>query len=203
MSAESIEDHVYCQPLHRELLLEILAYCAQRRRLEDIEKQVMASPFYPQAVRSPFSLIAELEQQGALERFEVDTEGCEVTDERKAGLTEDEVDDLVADYEFAVTPDGARVAQECASSARIERVCSSDGVRRASAALLGFLQQQPKTAAQLDAFCRKDPDACSLAGEGLLASQLLDALEKAGAVVWSGGWTLTDAGKRWLEGKEA
>ena len=202
MSAESTEDHVYCQPLHRELLLEILAYCTQRRRLEDVEGRVMASPFYPQATRSPFSLIAELEQQGALERFEVDAEGCEVTAARKAGLSEDEIDDLVADYEFAVTPDGACVAKECAASARIERVCDTEDVRCAAVALLGFLRQ-PRSAAQLDAFCRKDPYLNSLAKEGLLASQLHDELEKAGAVVWSGGWTLTDAGKQWLEGKEA
>ena len=202
MSVESIEDHVYCQPLHRELLLEILAFCAQRRRLEDIEGKVMASPFYPQATRSPFSLIAELEQQGALERFDLDAEGYEVTDARKAGLSEDEIDDLVADYGFAVTPDGARVAEECATSERIERVCDAEDSRRAAMALLGFLRQ-PRDAAKLDAFCRKDPRLNALAEKGLLASQLFDALEKAGAMVWSDGWTLTDAGKQWLEGKEA
>ena len=202
MSVESIADHVYCQPLHRELLLEIMAYCAQRRRLGDIEKRVMDSPFFPQAVRSPFSLIAELEQHGALERFELDAEGREVTDERKAGLSENEIDDLVVDYGFEATPDGARAAEEYAPAARIDRVCGTEDVRRAVSSMLGFLSQ-PRTAAQLDAFCRKNLDAEGLANEDLLASQLLDALEKAGAVVWSGGWTLTDAGKRWLEGKEA
>lgn len=66
-------------------------FCKQRRTLEETETQIASYPEYPQAAQSPYHLIMTMVNEGGLRWIELDAQGQELTDERKAGLSEVEI----------------------------------------------------------------------------------------------------------------
>ena len=82
-------------PLNREALIEILRYCEQERDQADVEAHMQAPSAAYSALLSPYRLICQLVDAGGIVCTEVDADGEPVTDDRKAGLSEDELDDLV------------------------------------------------------------------------------------------------------------
>ena len=83
---------------HREIYLQIIDSGEARRLWE------MSKPWWPTARgshlrrRRPFRLIANVVDNGGIHWYEVDAQGDEITEERRANLTDDEADDLVEGF---------------------------------------------------------------------------------------------------------
>lgn len=65
----------------------------------------------PGATRDQFALVSELVDHGGLALFELDAAGNVVTEADTEGLTENEIDDLVASFAYETTEVGRAVAE--------------------------------------------------------------------------------------------
>jgi hypothetical protein len=96
-SEERLSKLINNQPLRRELYLQILDYCSFQRLLGSIEQAIQGYPQYSDDI-CPFFLIEDLYLHGGLAKVELDSLYVPLTAERTAGLTPDEVDDIISDY---------------------------------------------------------------------------------------------------------
>lgn len=191
-------------PNFREIYFAILDFCREQRGFGAVEDMVGMLPEFAYCAQNQYRLIVNLEDADALERLELDEYGAVVTGGMKEGLTEDEVDDLVADYAFVVTGAGRAACEKMRPSRRMEE-------------LMGMFPKRVKTYCQVLEFC-KEPRAfreidALLKGSGALkagsvntatgvplqSSAFIDQLERSGALVWNGSWNVTEWGRRYLE----
>lgn len=112
-------------PLNREALIEILRYCEQERDQADVEAHMQAPSAAYSALLSPYRLICQLVDAGGIVCTEVDADGEPVTDDRKAGLSEDELDDLVQGWRYETTDAGNEVAGYFDPARRVERLAAA------------------------------------------------------------------------------
>ena len=141
-----VTEAVTRNPLQRELFYKVLSFCQESKPLREIEQMVMALPGFERTSANAYHFIAVMENAGGLERFELDDEGDVVDDARKAGLTEDEIDDLVAEYAFMTTPAGQAVVEQHTPRARIIELLGLVPERRDTyIELMEFLAEEPRT----------------------------------------------------------
>lgn len=191
------------EPLIREIDYKVLTYCFERRGLSDIEEHIAGFPEFKSATRDQYSLVTELVRHHGLAFYELDEAGNVVADEDKEGLTENEVDDLVAGFAYRTTDVGREVAARLDPRRRLAELLDAVPSRRdAYLALLEFVRER-RSFAELDAFMR----ACGVAelsraaGDGgVQPSVFVDKLERAGAVFYDGGWQATEAALEVLDG---
>lgn len=197
---ERLERAVGRHPLHREINVEILRFCQGQRVLHEVEEHVAAMPQFAQATLDPYHLVANMERAGGLERFALDADGAIVTDARLEGLTEDQADDLIADYAFQTTEEGEQVVADASPQARIDDLLGADpGMVDTYADLLSFFEEGGRS---YDSVCELMRDSSALLrvmGDGsvqrMQPSVFVDRLERAGAIVWDEGWGLTEGGR--------
>lgn len=191
-------------PLQRELFYQVLAFCQESKPLAQVEQMVQALPGFAAASSNAYHFVAVLEHAGGLERFELDEDGEVVDEDRKRGLSEDEVDDLVAEYAFMTTPAGQAVVEQHAPRARIIELLGLVPERRDTyVELLEFLSEEPRTYAEVsqllvgrDVLRRLDSRGNP---ERMQPSVFLDKLHDAAAIEWSGGWQLSEEGRAYLD----
>lgn len=189
---------------HKELLRKMLVHCQQQRALAEVEQTVQGYPEFRAAGQNPYRLIVYLVEGGGLEKLELDEEGNRVTDDCKAGLTEDEVDDLVVSYALKTTDVGRVVADRLAPKKRIKNLLSLLPERfDAYIDLLKFCQE-PRSMTAIDKLLSsRDLSAMKSLNPGtsvaIKPSVFVDKMERAGGIVWKDGWTLTEEGKAFLE----
>lgn len=191
-------------PLQRELFYKVLAFCQESRPLAQVEQMVQDLPGFAAASSNAYHFIAVLEHAGGLERFELDEDGEMVDEERKRGLSEDEVDDLVAEYAFMTTPAGQAVVEQHAPRARIIELLGLVPERRDTyVELLEFLSEEPRTYTEVsqllvgrDVLWRLDSKGNP---ERMQPSVFLDKLHDAAAIEWNGGWQLSEEGRTYLD----
>ncbi len=191
-------------PLQRELFYKVLAFCQESKPLAQVEQMVQALPGFAAASSNAYHFVAVLEHAGGLERFELDEDGEVVDEDRKRGLSEDEVDDLVAEYAFMTTPAGQAVVEQHAPRARIIELLGLVPERRDTyVELLEFLSEEPRTYAEVsqllvgrDVLWRLDSRDNP---ERMQPSVFLDKLHDAAAIEWSGGWQLSEEGRAYLD----
>lgn len=163
-------------PLNREILYKTLAFCAEERPLREAEDFIAALPQFERATQNQFYMLMSLVRSYGLDMIERDEDGNRVLPEQKEGLSEDEVDDLVAEISFKSTDVGDWFVDYNKPSARpygqIEEL------------LLG----RPALQTVIDGRV-----------ETMQPSVFVDKLERAGALVWKEGWTLTEEGREFLE----
>lgn len=190
------------QPLQREILYKVLVYCQESRGLQEIEHEVTTYAAFKHAANNPYHFIEVLENAGGLERFELDDEGEVVTPERKEGLTDDEIDDLVASYAFMTTPVGMAVVEQHTPRARIIELLNLVPERKdAYIELLEFCSEEPRTYNEVSQlFKGRDVLVRLVDGEPqtMQPSVFIDKLEAAGGIEWRDGWVLTEEGKSYL-----
>ncbi len=197
----ALEDAVCRQSLHREIEYKILQFCEERRDLHVIEEEVAGYPEFAHAVQSQYHLICALEDAGGMRRIELDENGAEVSSERKAGLTEDEVDDLVASYSFETTEVGRAFVAQHAPRARLIELLDLVPARRETYVEVLEFCREPRGYHDIETLLagrdilRFGPDGTE---ETIQPSVFLDKLERAGAIVWDGGWRLTEGGEDYL-----
>jgi hypothetical protein len=190
------------QPLHREIHYRTLGFCRERRALAEVEEEIATCPEFKFATQNPYRLISFLADAGGLDRLELDDDGQILTAERKAGLSEDEIDDLVSWYAYVTTAAGVAAFDELDPRKRISE-------------LLGSMSEHTDTLAQVLEFCEASRTYKEI--EDLLESSGLDwsgtesdetavhpsffvsTLERVGALAWNDGWLATDEGRAMLE----
>lgn len=188
----------------REIHLKTLNFCMNRRGLTETEDHIQTYPEYEYAAQNPYRLICYLIDGGGLRLIELDEDGQDVTADRKLGLTEDEVDDLVCSFALETTPVGEQVAEDLAPKNRIRDLLNFMPVRFDTYVELMNFCNEPRTMTQInELFSGRDLHFLgTMHSDKTIAIQpsaLVDKLERAGALVWKGQWKLTPEGQTFLK----
>ncbi|MDR1088594.1 MAG: hypothetical protein LBL23_04925 [Coriobacteriales bacterium] len=196
-------DLLRANTLNRPILYKILKACAvERMPLFELELFIGEQPEAQSATQPPYFLIQWLVDAGSLDVYELDDEGVDVTDERKEGLSEDEIDDLIFETAYRTNEVGLAVLGEFDPTARLKTLFETVPERLSTyAELLSFLEE-PRAYVEVDALLRGRDILMLGRDEGdrpLQPSVFLDKLAAAGGIVWSEGWIITDEGKELLE----
>ena len=199
-----VTEAVTRNPLQRELFYKVLSFCQESKPLREIEQMVMALPGFERTSANAYHFIAVMENAGGLERFELDDEGDVVDDTRKAGLTEDEIDDLVAEYAFMTTPAGQAVVEQHTPRARIIELLGLVPERRDTyIELMEFLAEEPRTYNEVTQLLDGRDVLWHLDSKGnperMQPSVFLDKLHDAAAIEWRQGWQLSEEGRTYLD----
>lgn len=199
-----VTEAVTRNPLQRELFYKVLSFCQESKPLREIEQMVMALPGFERTSANAYHFIAVMENAGGLERFELDDEGDVVDDARKAGLTEDEIDDLVAEYAFMTTPAGQAVVEQHTPRARIIELLGLVPERRDTyIELMEFLAEEPRTYNEVMQLLDGRDVLWHLDSKGnpelMQPSVFLDKLHDAAAIEWHQGWQLSEEGHAYLD----
>ena len=199
-----VTEAVTRNPLQRELFYKVLSFCQESKPLREIEQMVMALPGFERTSANAYHFIAVMENAGGLERFELDDEGDVVDDARKAGLTEDEIDDLVAEYAFMTTPAGQAVVEQHTPRARIIELLGLVPERRDTyIELMEFLAEEPRTYNEVTQLLDGGDVLWHLDSKGnpelMQPSVFLDKLHDAAAIEWHQGWQLSEEGHAYLD----
>ena len=199
-----VTEAVTRNPLQRELFYKLLTFCQESKPLREIEQMVMALPGFERTSANAYHFIAVMENAGGLERFELDDEGDVVDDARKAGLTEDEIDDLVAEYAFMTTPAGQAVVEQHTPRARIIELLGLVPERRDTyIELMEFLAEEPRTYNEVTQLLDGRDVLWHLDSKGnpelMQPSVFLDKLHDAAAIEWQQGWQLSEEGRAYLD----
>lgn len=199
-----VTEAVTRNPLQRELFYKVLSFCQESKPLREIEQMVMALPGFERTSASAYHFIAVMENAGGLERFELDDEGDVVDDARKVGLTEDEIDDLVAEYAFMTTPAGQAVVEQHTPRARIIELLGLVPERRDTyIELMEFLAEEPRTYNEVTQLLDGRDVLWHLDSKGnpelMQPSVFLDKLHDAAAIEWHQGWQLSEEGHAYLD----
>lgn len=204
---ESLESTVNRHPLNREIMIKVLQYCFEERALHDVEEEIQTYPEFVQCTQNPYRLVRFLVEAGGLDEVERAEDGSVVRPEDKEGLTEDEVDDLVCEVGYVTTEAGRVLVEANLPEARLHAllglVPEREGTYRE---VLEFIAQTPRSYAEVKEFLAGRP-VLEVVIDGvrqtMQPSVFVDKLERAGALVWDGGWRLSDGGLRFLEESRA
>ena len=120
---EPLTRHVLSQTEHREIRIAVLGFCRERRPLAEVELFVQDLPEFGYETQSPYLLIRALERAGGVVCVELNDQGEPVTPERKEGLDEDEIDDLVFELDFETTDAGVAVYERLTPGVRGLSIC--------------------------------------------------------------------------------
>jgi hypothetical protein len=190
------------QPLHREILYKTLGFCRERRALTAVEDEIATYPEFKYAGQNQYRLISILAEAGGLDRLELDDEGEIVTEEMKAGLSEDEIDDLVASYAFETTDAGEAVFEELNPRRRILDLLETEPERVETFGQVLEFCQSSRTYEEIEELLKDSGLQWSGVESDETAvhpSYFVSTLERVGALVWSDGWLLSDEGRAILQ----
>jgi hypothetical protein len=197
-----LRNYVFSNPLHREINYRVLKYCRERRLLGDLEQHIGDYPEFKSARQSQYFLIMWLRQHGGLAELELDEGGDVVSPEQKEGLTEDEVDDLVATLAYETTDVGLVIVEEMDPKHRLVELLKIEPRHYDTyIEVLEFLQE-PRGFAKVDSLLR-GREVLKVGRDALdqpmQPSVFVDRLERAGGIFWDEGWMITTEGKELLE----
>jgi hypothetical protein len=189
------------QPLHREILFKTLRFCERSRALQEVESEIASYPEFADCAQDQYHLIGRLVEAGGLEQRELDADGEIVTEESKAGLTEDEIDDLVVSFALVTTAAGVAAAERLEPRRRIGELFA--GEPELAPAYVQVLEscREPRTYAEIEESLGTSgvaEGALGSDGEEIHPSYYVSALERVGALVWKDAWTASDAGRALL-----
>lgn len=201
-----LDKFINFEPLIREIDYKILVYCSVRRGLSDIEQHIATFPEFKGATRDQYHLITELVHHYGLQFFELDAAGVPVTPERKEGLTENEIDDLVVGFAYELTDVGKRIVETMDPQVRLSELFDAEPQRQTLYEdILAFLAQK-HSFAEVDTYIAQlaPADLAHCAGDGgVQSSVFVDKLERAGGLFYDGGWQTSEAGASFLATRRA
>ena len=201
----AIEDTVCRHPLNREVLYRMLAYCAEERALDDLEREAASWPEFETATQNQYRLAEHLVRAGGLDRIERDERGAIVMEQDKEGLDEDAVDDLVRSVAFRTTEAGVRFVEQHRLGRASWSCCSSR--RNALTCISSCWSSSELVRAPTTTSWNCCAGACwnVIGGERrrMQPSVFVDKLERSGALVWKEGWCLTEEGDAFLRDLKA
>ena len=198
----ALDKVVQRNPLNREIHFKTLAFCCTRRLLPEVEDFIAACPEFASAEQSPYFLLQFLLKGHGIDSFEVDADGQVVTPEQKEGLSEDEIDDLVAQTAYETNAVGRQYIELKSPQNRLlELLGLTPEYYDTYIEVLGFLTEK-RSLASVDSMLRgrqvlmanRDPD-----DRPVQPSVFIDKLERAGGIFWEKGWQTTPAGRELLQ----
>lgn len=193
-----LEDAVMRHPLNREILYSILGYCETERPLVDIEDYIMTLPQFKNATQNQYRMIKVLEKAYGLTCIECDEFGQTIDPAIKEGMTEDEIDDLVAAQLYQTTDVGTHFVEQHKPQARIIELLDLVPERADTYHdILAFINETPRSYNEITQFLDGCPTLETVIDGKRVTMQpsvFLDKLERSGALVWDGKWTLTKEG---------
>jgi len=188
-------------PLHREINYKTLKFCAERRILPEVEDFIAGCPEFKKASQSPYFLLLFLLKGGGIDTFELDEAGAVIEPAQKEGLTEDEIDDLIAQFAYQTNEVGlAFVEQMNPKNRLLEMLDIEPAYYETYTEVLEFLTEK-RSMAEIDTLLRgrealmanRKPD-----DRPIQPSVFVDKLEKAGGIFWESGWIITPEGRELL-----
>ena len=198
---EHLKATIVRHPLHREIHYKTLRFCLERHTLPEVEEFIASCPEFPSAVQSPYYLLQFLIKGGGTIVYELDENGEIVLPEQKEGLTEDEIDDLVAQIAFETNEFGRELAERMSPKNRLLELLSiTSDYYDTFIEVLDFLNEK-RSFGDVDDLLRgrdvlmagRDPH-----DRPIQPSVFVDKLEKAGGIVWKDGWIITEEAKELL-----
>ena len=197
-------DIISNRPSHRELLIRILSTCVEQKEFSRVEAEIQTFPEYEYAGQNPYRLISYLLDGEGLDLLEIGFDGLPLTDEIKTGLTEDEIDDLIDVYHLKTTALGNDILADLAPERRMRDLFSIFTDRTSFYTQIMELCREPRKFTDIEALFN-GVDLSSIrtlhpeSGLAIKPSVFVDNLEKAGAIAWNNGWTLTKEGSAYLK----
>jgi hypothetical protein len=189
-------------PLQREIKYKTLKFCCSRHILPEVEDFITSCPEFASAEQSPFFLLRFLLEGGGLDVLELDEEGNVVTDERKEGLTEDEIDDLVVQFAYETNEVGRELVELMSPKQRLlELLETTPEYYDTFVEVLDFLTAK-RSFADVDTLLRgRDVLMAGRVPNDRPAqpSVFVDKLEKTGGIYWEQGWITTEEGREVVE----
>ena len=200
---DALNATVMRHPLNREILYKALAFCEEERPLREAEDFIASIPQFEMATQNQYYMLTSLVRAHGLEMIERDEDGNVVAPEQKEGLTEDEIDDLVAAFSFKTTEVGAYFVEYNRPQARLVDLLSLDPGRADTyRELLEYVAAEARPYRDIEALLSGRPVLETVIDghrETMQPSVFVDKLERAGALVWKDGWTLTEEGREFLQ----
>lgn len=189
-------------PLNSEIMHKTLKYCTEERLLADVEREIASFPEFSRATQNQYHMVSTLVKAGGLDFIERDEAGNLVTPERKAGLTEDEIDELVATWSYRTTELGNAAVADRTPFARFAELVDYTAERKSAYIdVLKFVAEAPRSIKEVEALLEGRPEMQAMVYgrmETLKASVFVDKLGRAGVLVWDGKWRLTQEGEEIL-----
>ncbi|MDR1358532.1 MAG: hypothetical protein LBJ48_04160, partial [Coriobacteriales bacterium] len=127
-----------------------------------------------------------------------DSASVELSAQRKQGLSEDEVDDLIHDFAYRTTSIGRAAIESMDPRRRFEGFAAEfPELVEASLEVLAFLGKRRSMAA-IDSLFRHATllQENGRDGRPLQPSVLVDKLEQSGCIYWNNGWIISKGGER-------
>jgi len=199
---EHLRKRVVSNPLQREINYKTLRFCCDRHTLPEVEDFIGAQPEFEGASQSQFFLLRFLLLGGGIDVFEVDENGEEVTAERKEGLTEDEIDDLVVTNAYETNEYGREVVELMSPQRRILDLLSiTPEFYDTFVEVMQFVCEKREFSEVNRLLRGRDVLTIGRApGEPLIQpSVFIDKLEQAGGIYWEKGWIITEEGREVME----
>jgi hypothetical protein len=189
--------------LNRPTLYRILsATVAEPMRLFDLEDLIQATPEFKNATQPPYFLIEWLVKTEALSFTEVDAQGLPVTDERREGKTEDEIDDMIEDMIIETTDVGRETLATFDPQQRLVDLLQDVPERSDTyLELLDFLTEK-HSYGEVDQLLRGRSVLTSGRAQDdrpMQPSVFVDKLAAAGGIIFDKGWVITPEGRALLE----
>jgi hypothetical protein len=190
-------------PLNRPLLYRTLkAAATQTWTLHELESYIQSCPEFTSATQPPYFIIKWLADADALGILEMDAQGSVIEPARLEGLSEDEMDDLIDDYSFAINDVGRDVLVAMEPKHRLMELMHIIPERYDTyKEVLEFLSEK-RPYSDVDKLLRGREILMSGREPGdhpMQPSVFIDKLSAAGGIVWDDGWQISKEGKELLE----
>ncbi len=187
----------------REILYKTLAACRIPKKFDELERFISEQDEFVHShiLQTPFTLIEMLVSCCGLHKSALDIDGNVIDEQMMASLSEDELSDITDGYLLEITDAGEKAVELLDPAHRIAAQLAQKPYRRETYfAVLDFCTT-PRTFPEIQEFFKETPNLVQdevVAHQKLSPDFYVDKLECAGALVWKGRWTLTEAGKQML-----
>ena len=202
--AARVKKALYRRGSFTEIMYKTLDFCRARRSYASVEDEIASYPEFKYADQSQASIIEILVHEGGLAKTEFDANGEEVTSQRKSGLSDDELDELVWSYALETTDAGKVAIGRLSPKDRMAVLFAKEPNRTPAYEEILRACETPKSFKELEALM-SDSQAIKaatsrnrLSSLPVFPSALIAELEAAGGLLWNDAWVLTSAGKQYV-----
>lgn len=196
-ASERIADLLHSMQPRRRVLLGIIAFCDQPKAVSEVNAHIDQLQSHDKSVYSPADLCELLEKAGAIERIDPSGEDAHEFKQKPKIVTVDGVEYLQPATEREVfwksTDEGKDVVAQDDPADRTQKLLQEDAkYARIYEQILNACKENPQSVNDLGSMVNGDP---LLKQPRLYVQHFIDRLEKDGALLWDGAWTITQVGE--------
>ena len=199
-----VEKAMFRRGSFTEIMRKILQYCKTQRTYSEAEAEIASYPEFHYVDQSQACIIDILVFAGGLNKYELDSQGKIITEKKKQGLSEDDLDEMVCSFSLETTDAGAAAIEGMNPKNRMRALFESEPERTHIYRQILRLCASPKSFKELESSLLNMPNMPALASQNKLSSlsvfpsALIAKLESAGGLLWDEAWVLTSAGKSFI-----